>query len=297
MAYGQTGSLSKPSIGFVFDTSTKSLRPVQGLPGASVVGAPIDFGFVLSSAHVAPRLDSAFIQAADGAPHFFRLGGSALTERPIAELASFVHVVYSPSGTAAALLSAGKIQVIKGLPDSPVIAATISPRANPRNRRPLPDTLAVSDDGAYLLYAAGGPVELLSLAGDSRQVLDGAPGTLTAFAPRSHDAAVIQSGKLYIFNDIAGSATRRTVDSVATPSDLAYSPDSRSLLIASAAGRSVTTVNLETGDRSSLACDCAPATLTPMGSVFRLNELGKDPLWLLDTAGRGLIFVPPPANN
>jgi hypothetical protein len=298
MAYGQTGSLAKPSIGFVFDSSTKSLRPIQGLPGAAVVGAPIEFGFVLSSTHVAPRLDSAFIRAADDTPHFFRLSGSALTERPVADLASFVQVVYSPLGSAAALLSAGKIQVIKGLPDAPVVAATISPRANPRNRRPLPDAIAISDDGAYLLYAAGGPVELLSVAGDSRQVLDGGPGTLAAFAPGSHDATVIQSGKLYIFNDIAGSATHRTVDSAATPSDLAYSPDSRSLLIASAAGRSVTTLNLETGERSSVACDCAPATLTPMGSVFRLNELGKDPLWLLDpAAGRGLIFVPAPANN
>jgi WD40 repeat protein len=246
---------------------------------------------------VAPRLDSAFVAAADGTPHFFRITTGNPIERQVGELASFVHVVYSPLGTAVALLSAGKIQVIKGLPDSPAVAATISPRANPRNRRPLPDALAVSDDGGYLLYSAGGPVELLSVAGDSRVVLDGAPGTLAAFAPGSHDAAVIQSGKLHIFNDIAGPATHRTVDSAAGPSDLAYSPDSRSLFIASAAGRSVTTVNLETGDRSSLTCDCAPATLTPMGSVFRLNELGKGPLWLLDPASdRRLIFVPPPAN-
>jgi hypothetical protein len=35
-----------------------------------------------------------------------------------------------------------------------------------------------------------------------------------------------------------------------------------------------------------------------MGSVFRLTELGSQPLWLLDTAsGRGLVFVPAPAGN
>jgi len=236
--------------------------------------------------------------ADDGTPHYFRLGSSAPTERPVAELTPFFHIVYSPSGTAAAALSAGRIQVIKGLPDSPVIAATISPRANPRIRRLLPDALAVSDDGAYLLYAAGGPVELLAVAGDSRQVLDGAPGTLAAFAPGSHDAAVIQGGNIHIFNDLAGAATRLTIDSPASPTALAFTRDARSLLIASAAGRSVTTLNLATAERSSLACECAPAILTPMGSVFRLNELGKDPLWLLDTASaRGLIFVPPPAND
>src|SRR5204863_417672 len=121
--------------------------------------------------HIAPRLDSAFIRAADGTPHFFRLAGSALTERPVAELASYAHIVYSPSGTAAALLSEGKIQVIKGLPDAPAVSATISQRANPRKRRPLPDSLAISDDGAYLLYAAGGPVELLSDAASDRGLI------------------------------------------------------------------------------------------------------------------------------
>ena len=298
MLYGQNGSLSRPALGFVFDPAARSLRPVQGLPGAAVVGAPIEFGFVLSSAQVAPHLDSAFVTEADGTPHFFTLSNGAPVEHALDKLASFVHVVYSPSGTAAAVLYPGKIQVIKGLPGSPVLAASITPRANPRLRRPLPDAIAVSDDGDYLIYAAGGPVELLSLAGDSRQVLDGAPVTLAAFAPGGHDAAVVQSDKIFIFNDIAGPATRRTVDSPSAPSALAFSPDARSLVIASAAGRSVTSLNLASGERATLACDFVPAALVPMGSVFRLNELGKDPLWLLDTAsGRGLVFVPPPSVN
>jgi hypothetical protein len=48
-----------------------------------------------------------------------------------------------------------------------------------------------------------------------------------------------------------------------------------------------------------MACDCAPSALIPMGSVFRLNELGSEPLWLLDSASseRGLVFVPAPAVN
>ena len=236
--------------------------------------------------------------AADGTPHFFRLSTGAPEERALDKLASFVHIVYSPTGTAAAVLYPGKIQVFKGLPDSPVLAGSISPRANPRLRRPLPDTLAVSDDGGYLIYAAGGPVELLGVAGDSRQVLDAAPGTLAAFAPGGHDAAVIQSDKIFIFNDIVGPATRRTVASAPSPSALAYSPDARSLLMASAVERNVTTLDLASGERASLACDCEPASLIRMGSVFRLNELGKAPLWLLDTANRNsLIFVPPPAVN
>jgi hypothetical protein len=98
--------------------------------------------------------------------------------------------------------------------------------------------------------------------------------------------------------DIAGAATERRFAGVAAPSAVAYSPDGQKLLVASATGRAVTTIQVENGDRSSLACACAPAALIPMGSVFRLNELGTEPLWLLDTASeRGLLFVPAPAVN
>ena len=101
-----------------------------------------------------------------------------------------------------------------------------------------------------------------------------------------------------MFQDIAGAATERSFAGIETPSALAFSPDGQKLFVASATGRAVTTIQVATGDRSALACDCAPAALIPMGSVFRLNELGSEPLWLLDTASeRGLVFVPAPAVN
>ena len=197
----------------------------------------------------------------------------------------------SKSGSAAALYSAGGVQMIKGLPDAPVVAGTISPRA------PRGEPLAISDDGAYLLFIpAGGPLELLGAAGESRQIAASAPGSMAAFAPGSHDAAIIQSGKPTLFQDISGAATQRTLDAIAAPSALAFSPDARKLLVSSASGRSVTVIQVATGERSILTCDCAPASLVPMGPLFRLTELGAAPLWLLDMAmERGLFFVPAPA--
>ena len=125
-----------------------------------------------------------------------------------------------------------------------------------------------------------------------------AAGALAAFAPGSHDAAVIHSGKLILFQDIAGAATERSFDGIADPSAVAFSPGGQTLFVASATGRAVTTIQVATGDRSALACDCSPSALIRMGSVFRLNELGTEPLWLLDTASdRGLVFVPAPAAN
>ena len=147
------------------------------------------------------------------------------------------------------------------------------------------------------MYSAGGPVELIGVAGDSRKVLEDAAGALAAFAPGNHDAAIVYGGKLILYQDIAGAATERTFDGVTTPSAMAFSPDTQKLFVASTTGRAVTAVQVATGDRSALACDCTPANLVPMGSVFRLTELGSEPLWLLDTASNRVVFVPAPVAN
>jgi hypothetical protein len=296
--YGQAARLAGPSAGFVFDPAAHALRRIQGIPGAALVGAPVEFGFPLSAAYVAPRLDSVFVLAGEGQARLFRLSADAPVELAVGALGTPQRVVFSPSGTAAALLSADSVQVINGLPGAPVVAATISLRANPRPRRPLPDVLAVSDDGAYLLYAAGGPIELIGVSGNSRRATDAAPGALAAFAPGGHDAAVVHGDKLTLFQDIAGAATERSFPGVAGPAALAFSPDGQKLFVSSATSRAVTTILVATGDRSALPCACAPSTLAPMGSLLRLNELGSEPLWLLDTASdRGLVFVPAPVRD
>jgi hypothetical protein len=295
--YGQAGKLGAPALGFAFDQSAHALRRIQGIPGASLVGAPVDFGIAVSAAYVAPRLDSAFVLGDDGRTHLFRLTADAPAERTIDLAGSAQRVVFSPSGSAAALYSAGSLQVIKGLPDAPVVAGNIRLRINPRQAHAVPDTLAISDDGAYLLYSTGGPIELIGVAGDNRRVVARRAGSLAAFAPGGHDAAIIDSDNLVLFQDIAGAATERRFAGIATPSALAFSADSQKLFVASATGRAVTTIQAATGDRAALACDCAPAALIPMGSVIRLTELGNEPLWLLDTASDRVVFVPAPVAN
>jgi hypothetical protein len=286
-------------MGFVFDPSTHSLRRIEGIPGAALVGSSVDFGFPLSSAYVAPRLDSAFVMA-DGVcrAHLFRLTADAPRELAVDSMGGCFTVYYSPSGTAAALYSRGSVLVIKGLPDAPLVAATVTLRRNPRPQRPLPWTLAVSDDGQYLLYGAGGLIELFGLAGDRRQVANGAREVTAAFAPGGHDAAVVQLDKLTLFHDIAGAATVRTFPGIEMPSGVAFSPDGQKLFVASMGHPSVTIIQVASGERTELPCECTATTLSQMGSLFRLNELGTEPLWLLDTASdRGLVFVPAPAGN
>jgi hypothetical protein len=48
------------------------------------------------------------------------------------------------------------------------------------------------------------------------------------------------------------------------------------------------------GNRTGVACACSPTELAPMGSLFRLNELGAGPLWVADAGSTGprTVFVP-----
>jgi DNA-binding beta-propeller fold protein YncE len=184
--------------------------------------------------------------------------------------------------------------VVTGLPDAPAITATLDVGGA------APGSLAISDDGAFLLFAAGGSALVAGTTGGSRRLMDVGDGVLTAFAPAGHDAAVADptGAGVVLFRDVAGAATRSLLappdDSIASPAGLAFSTDGGRLYLASSSARSVTVFRLATGDRSVTACNCTPTALAPTGDLFRLNAPGAGPLWMLD-AGRvktQIFFVP-----
>ena len=302
LALAQQGHIAGPVSGYVFDRAVRELRPVVGVPGASVIGSPIDLGFPVSNVWVAPRLDSAVAVAADGSLHFLRINSGAAAELSFngATLAP-QSVVFSPSGTAAALFSRNRAAIVTGLPDAPAISGTIdlAPDLARPSRLPALHTVssAVSDDGAYVLRASGGTVMLYGTGGEHRVLADGVDA---AFAPSGHKAAVADpSGAgVTIFDDVAagsGGKSLAAADSgMASPAGLAFSADGGKLFLASAAARNITAYDLAGGGRTAFSCNCTPAGLVRMGSVFRLNEMGTDPLWLLDDAAAGprVVFVP-----
>src|SRR5439155_8544796 len=106
-------------------------------------------------------------------------------------------VVFSPSGNAAAVYSAGVLTVITGMPDAPAVGATV-------NLDDASGALAISDDGRYFLAAGSGSVRLLTGAGVVRKLMDAADGTRVAFAPDGHLAAIAESGgaALVFYGDV-----------------------------------------------------------------------------------------------
>src|SRR5262249_24194041 len=122
------GTISGPVAGYVCDKASQALRPVVGLPGASLLGAPLSFGYNVTAAFVAPTVDSALAVAADGSTHMFQIQGGNLQEVSVDGLPAAglgFTVVFSPSGKAAALYAGNSVQVVTGLPNSPMVAGNV----------------------------------------------------------------------------------------------------------------------------------------------------------------------------
>jgi hypothetical protein len=296
-AQAQQGSVAGPVAGFVFDRGAQALRPLPGIAGASTVGGAISSGYQLSAAYVAPRLDSVFGVAADGSTHYFTLSSATLTEVSIEGLlAQPERVAFSPSGTAAVLYSSGEAQMVTGLPGSPSLAGSLSLRQAARTIHPT--SLAISDDGAYLLFAVGGAIQLASQSGGVRAVMSAGAGASVAFAPGGHNAAIAARGTgVMTISDVPGSAVQQTLaaddGSFEIVAGLGFSQDGTRVFVATAAAQPVIVLDLS-GNRTGVACACSPTELTPMGNLFRLTELGAGPLWLADAGSSGprTVFVP-----
>lgn len=291
------GSINGPVAGYVFDKTARALRPVLGLPGASLIGSPIRWRYRVDQAFVAPQLDSAVGVTPEGAFRLFRMRDGIATEMAIGGLApagSPYSVAFSPSGHSVALYGGNRVQVVSGLPDAPVLGGSIDLTA-----AGVPSALAVSDDASTVLISVNSSIRLFESYADMGKLIDTAPGALVAFAAGGHDAAVADSGAgVLTFHDLAGAGASQVVappdENGAAFSALAFSADGKALFLASAAAQAVTQLDLSAGSRNRMACDCSPTVLARMGNVFRITELAGDPLWLLDSpeGAPRVVFVP-----
>jgi hypothetical protein len=140
--------------------------------------------------------------------------------------------------------------------------------------------------------------------GESGTWLDLSPAahvTALAFASNGRDIAVADSkpASVSVLRNIEAISGITPVvtgtDGLATPSAVRFGNDSR-MLIATASG--VTIVQLNDNTRFDIACGCVPTALEELDGIFtfRVTDLTREPLWLLNesTDGLQLVFVPPP---
>jgi hypothetical protein len=288
-AYAQNAAVAVPGMGFAFDSSQSAIRPLHGIPGAALLGAPLDLGFPVVSAVIAPRQDFAIAVLSAESPRVVPLSGNGSASSLTGAMAAPDRVVFSPSGGAAVLVSnqdSGRMQVVAGLPGNPVVEEIdISTLATPFG------AIAVSDDGQTLLIAEASDNHMwLFNSSRTKQIVPLAGlGTVLAFRGNSHDAAaMLQTGDLYLLQNLDQAPALSSVlpggDLTARPVGLWVSPNGNRAYSASSNGN-IAAVDLASGTPQSISCQCSPTGIQPLRSeLFRLTDVSGRPVMVLDAS-------------
>jgi hypothetical protein len=336
-AQGQTGStLDGPSLGLMFDSSSAVIRPILGIPGAATLGAPLNAGFAVGQAVVAPGADFALVVAKDdfslavvrGSGEVLQNFTPAMGEAP--DLISF-----SPGGSSAALYyrASGRLLVLAGLRSE----APQSAEADASSLPAAPSLVAVSENAASLLLAvrAGETTGLYLLPNRTPKATPANPKLLAAaglrndppevpsrahavvqkvgtfqsvsalrFAGGSSDALVSDgaANAAYIIQNASG-ATQITAlgsaqDGLSRPIAI-EAMDTRRVLVANAGSNTLTILYRDGTPAATIQCGCSPVVLHQLSgsAVYRLTEPSQEPMWLLDAGSNELRIVAVPPDR
>jgi hypothetical protein len=308
LAFGGSGaapSLGGPRLGLVFDSAARNLRPISGIPGAAMTGAPLPLGIAIAQAEISPAQNAALVVGARGSAVSLvsAAGGDwVVTALDQVEPAP-AKMAFSASGSAAALYyTAGQVRILTGIAATPAVGGEIDVSS-----LPTPVTaLAVDDTGSYLLLAAG-PAEAVSLYRVAASAQASLLGSFRSVASvrlfnGGQQALVTDTlaGVVYRITDPAGTAALQMVAGagdgiqglVAAETDAA----GQRLFTASGDG-TVSVSDFNGGMVTTLDCGCVPTGMFRMAgaATFRLTEVGSGPIELLDAGSAPrIVAVPPP---
>ncbi len=289
--------VSGPTLGFVSDAGGSIIRPILGVPGASVLGVPVKLGTEFHSAMVSPTQNYVIAQPTEGA-------GAIVIDLSSGEVRHLLHggageagtdlIAISPGGSSAALYDYGSntVDVIGSLPKAPRLIGVFDASGIPGSAA----SLAISDDGtvAIMRFVDGETMDIWTLdpAGVPRQIPIDHPAAV-AFLPNRHDAVVADDAteSAYLVLDVNQTATRihllSAVEGIHGFSSVATDADGDRVFLADRASGMIATVDVRTRIQTWTDCRCEPTGFSRLQgpSLYRLNELSEDPLVLLDATG------------
>jgi hypothetical protein len=169
-----------------------------------------------------------------------------------------------------------------------------------------PSAMAVSDDGAVLAAAIGlaaneSTVFSYSAGGVGQALLSDRLFPSLEFVPGSTSLVMATQAAVYLYQSHQGlQLLTDQRDGVANVVGAAASGDGTRVFIGMQSGQ-VAVHDLASSTQTLLTCSCQPAGMWRLRgkAVFRLNELGAGPLWVVDGDGAAprLLFVVMPAGG
>ncbi len=296
--------INGPVSGYVLDGRSHAIRPVNGIPGAAMLGAPAAIPFPVQAAAVAAGRDYALVADESGKVMLARaLGASSPAMTAIGDAIDGVtRMALSENGAAAVLYSAGsgRLQVVTGLPDDPRAGTA----ADASGLGAEATALAVDDTGKHVfagtgamdggLYAlSGGDLTRVAAAHEVSAIALLNGGGDVAFANKATDEVVLVRGAAGAANvQVVGSASA----GVNQPVGLQAADSGRQLWVANAGSSAALVFNLaEPGAPGIVNLPGAPTRCDRLNgiSVLVFNDAGSSPLLLVDWAqAPNVYFVP-----
>jgi hypothetical protein len=280
-----------PMLGWVWDSRQESIRPILGIAGSSVLGTAADLGFAVKFASISGNQEYAFALGGDAREAMaVDLRPAVPTFTPIANRAAL-----SPRGNSAVLwyTDTNKLAILGGLPRNGVLLREID-----LSVEGPPGAIAVNDDGSLVLAAFPETKSVMVFDPDGNRWKLPKESAVTAlvFVDNSRDALIAAEDGVFLATDVSSNSAFRSISTIASAGALA-ALDARRILVVDASIQAVVEVTVDSGDSRSVQCPCAPTGLVRMSGngIFRLNEVSRGPLWLVEISDSGLrtVFVPP----
>jgi hypothetical protein len=283
---------SGPVLGFVYDETSKSIRPLLGTPGAAVIGAAADDH----------RYDKAVVSGDKGVGVGFVADASGVVrvapqEAPTVVpdgLSRFDVAALSAGGSSAALYSkeCACVQVMTDLGSTARVIRTVALTDGDNVR-----TLAVNDDGSLLAIALTTSRVLIHAGEQVREIK--ADGAALAFNSDGRRLAVADDVRkiVVLYANVADAPEVVHIvserDGLNSPKALWFGSAGK-LLVADGGGM-VHAVELDAPMRT-VSCACVPDTFarTAAAEVLRITGVGSGTAWVVKAVEDRLetLFIP-----
>ncbi len=305
----QSPILNGPSLGFTSENGGTAIRPIIGIPGASLFADRLPLETEFRGAVIAPMQNYAIaLRIADGKAVVMDLRSNVPVLRTVEGVRGGGDLIAaSPTGSVAAIYdhATKTVQVIDHVPEAPAVIRLFDASRIPGRAR----SITVNDDGTVLLARfaddESGSLWVMDSSGASSQI-PADRASAVAFFPNSSNAVIADDASLsaFVLLDAARAATRvpliSAIDGISTFSSAIVSDDSRRVFFTDASSGNVILVDMETRRSTLLSCDCRATGLSRLKGnfIFRLNEPSGDPTMVLDasTSEPRIVIIPPSAS-
>jgi hypothetical protein len=296
LAMGASAQVQGPVMGYLPDNG--ALRTLYGIPAAGWVGDGVTPDRALSLITMSPDQSRALAIAADTGALMLLTPATGVTAHVNGAASGANRIVFSPSGTAAALWfpDSDHIQVVSGWAAPTVRDIDASFLGGD------PAALAVSDDGQWVVGAWTSNIYAFGPTGSAAALPVAGPAEALCFFHGRADVAAITASQVVIVSDIGGAVvpnviyTKQDDGANAPPVEVvvgfAVSFDNRYLALAGNLGW-LGTFDLTAGSSTGGNCNCTPSGLEGMGgSVFRVTGVSDGALKVYDASTNDVWFVP-----